>query len=38
MGMLNVGTTPPGPSENRMVMNEKTAPRMTPTQSDRAVI
>ena len=38
MGMLKVGTTPPGPSENRMVMNEKTAPRMRPTDSDRAVI
>ena len=38
MGMLKVGTTPPGPSENRMVMNENTAPRTAPTHSARTVI
>ena len=38
MGMLKVGTTPPGPSEKRMVMKEKTAPRMPPTIRARAVI
>ena len=38
MGMLNVGTTPPGPREKRIVMKENIAPRKMPTTADRRVI
>lgn len=38
MGILKVGTIPPGPSEKRMVMKENTAPSKKPTQMARRVI
>lgn len=38
IGMLKVGTIPPGPSEKRIVINENTAPRNIPTIADRTVI